>query len=228
MKLTKRLHAIAQKVEKNSIVADIGTDHGYIPKYLIDNEISKMVIATDISEGSLSKTTSYVEEETLSDFIMPRLGSGLSTIKPFEVDTVIIAGMGGVLISEILEADRKKASTFVRFILQPMVGSIELRKYLISSGFKILGEDLVKEDGRYYEIILAENGVQKFEKEMDYEISPILISNQHPIWREFVEWKLATVESISRDLESQTSDKSVSRNQELKEVIRQYGEVLGS
>ena len=228
MKLPKRLQAIAQMVEKNSIVADIGTDHGYIPKYLVDNEISKMVIATDISEGSLSKTTSYVEEENLSDVILPRLGSGLVPIKPFEVDTVIIAGMGGVLISEILEADRKKASTFIRFILQPMVGSSELRKYLVTSGFRILDEDLVKEDGRYYEIILAENGLQRFEKEMDYEISPILINNQHPIWKEFVEWKIATLESISRDLEAQTSDKSVSRNKELKEVIIQYSEVLGS
>lgn len=226
MKLDKRLQKLAMLVPANSIVADIGTDHGYVPKYLIDNDIAKLVIATDISEGSLSKTTSYVEEENLSESILPRLGSGLDPLKPFEVDTVIIAGMGGILISEILKANRKKAETFLRFILQPMVGSNELRRYLIEDGFKIVDEELVREDGRYYEIIVAENGLQREAEEISLEISPLLIRKDHQLWREYVEWKLDTLEAISKGLEGKESEKSLLRQEELKSKIKSLREVL--
>lgn len=228
MKLTKRLRAVADRIDKNSIVADIGTDHGYVPKYLIDNEISKLVIATDVSIGSLSKTSSYVEEENLSDVIITRLGNGLEPIKPFEVDTIIIAGMGGVLISEILEAERKKAKTINKFILQPMVGSSELRRYLVENHFRIISEDLVKEDGRYYEIIVAENGAQKLPSDLDLEISPLLIKMGHPLWREFVNWKLETLEGIAKDLYGNMSEKSIKRLSEVNGKIIQYKEVLGA
>lgn len=226
MKLDKRLRKIAELVPQNSIVADIGTDHGYVPKYLIDNEISKLVIASDVSEGSLSKTAAYVEEENLADWIITRIGSGLDPIKPFEVDTVIIAGMGGVLISEILKDSRKKAETYLRFILQPMVGSNELRRYLIEDGFKIVDEDLVREDGRFYEIIVAENGLQPLPADTYLEISPILIKKEHPLWKEFLEWKISTLEAIVSGLEGQHSDKSLKRLEELNTKINKFKEVL--
>src|SRR5690554_2415658 len=144
MKLTKRLNEIAGMVNNNSIVADIGTDHGYIPKFLIDKEIAKMVIATDISKGSLDKTIGYIEEENLSDYINARLGDGLDPIKPFEVDTIIIAGMGGLLIAEILETNKKKLDSYIEYILQPMVGADELRKYLTNNGFRIIDDKVVR------------------------------------------------------------------------------------
>lgn len=226
MKLDKRLRKIAEMVPQNSIVADIGTDHGYVPKYLIENEISKLVIASDVSEGSLSKTAVYVEEENLSDWIITRIGTGLDPIKPFEVDTVIIAGMGGVLISEILGESRKKAETYLRFILQPMVGSNELRRYLIEDGFRIIDEELVREDGRYYEIIVAENGLQPLPTDIYLEISPILVKKEHPLWREFLEWKIGTLEAIVSELEGQHSDKSLRRLEELTTKINKFREVL--
>lgn len=226
MKLDKRLRKLAELVPLNSIVADIGTDHGYVPKFLIDNEISKLVIASDISESSLAKTAAYVEEENLSDSIIPRIGSGLEPIKPFEVDTVIIAGMGGVLISEILRDSRRKAETYLRFILQPMVGSNELRRYLIEDGFKIVDEDLVREDGRYYEVIVAENGLQTCPEDIYLEISPILIKKDHPLWKEFAKWKLSTLEAIAAELVGQPSERSLKRLEELKTKISDFREVL--
>jgi tRNA (adenine22-N1)-methyltransferase len=226
LKLDKRLRTIANLVPKNSIVADIGTDHGYVPKYLIDNEIAKLVIASDVSEVSLAKTAAYVEEENLADYIIPRIGSGLEPIKPFEVDTVIIAGMGGILISEILRESRKKAETYLRFILQPMVGSDELRRYLIENKFKIVDEDLVREDGRYYEVIVAENGLQRCPEDVYLEIGPILIEKEHQLWREFVEWKISVLEAIVNELEGQNSDKSLKRLDELSIKINKFREVL--
>ena len=92
MRLSERLKAIANFVPSNSIVADIGTDHGYIPVYLIENKISKKVIGTDISKGSLDKIIEYVKQMGFEDKIDTRLGDGLEVIKPYEIDTVIIAG----------------------------------------------------------------------------------------------------------------------------------------
>ncbi len=107
MKLSNRLLEVANFVPKDSIVADIGTDHGYIPVFLVENNISNKVIATDISEKSLDKTVNYIKELNLRNNIEPRLGDGLETIKPCEVDTIIMAGMGGILIIEILEKKQR-------------------------------------------------------------------------------------------------------------------------
>ena len=158
MKLSNRLMTIAKLVPNNSIVADIGTDHGFVPAYLIENRISKKVIGTDISKGSLDKIIEYVKELGFEDRIDTRLGDGLEVIKPYEVDTLIVAGMGGLLIKEILEKNKAVSDSIINFILQPMVAGKELREYLISNNFEILKEKLIKEDNKYYEIIYAKKG----------------------------------------------------------------------
>ena len=226
MKLTARLQSIVEFVQKNSIVADIGTDHGYIPKYLIDMEISKLVIASDISKGSLDKTISYLEEENLSEYIMPRLGNGLEVIKPFEVDTIIIAGMGGLLITEILENDKKKLDSYLDYILQPMVGADELRKYLLNNHFSILQEKIVKEGNKYYEIIHARRGLQEVSSDIEYEISPLWLESEDSIWKEMINIRLLALESIHNDLEDKDSERSKERFIQLKEKISKYKEVL--
>jgi len=226
LKLTARLQSIVEFVQKNSIVADIGTDHGYIPKYLIDMEISKLVIASDISKGSLDKTISYLEEENLSEYIMPRLGNGLEVIKPFEVDTIIIAGMGGLLITEILENDKKKLDSYLDYILQPMVGADELRKYLLNNHFSILQEKIVKEGNKYYEIIHARRGLQEVSSDIEYEISPLWLESEDSIWKEMINIRLLALESIHNDLEDKDSERSKERFIQLKEKISKYKEVL--
>lgn len=175
MNLSKRLQKIVDFVPKDTKVCDIGTDHGYIPVYLIKSHISKQVIATDISKGSLDKIIDLVEKEKLEDSIDMRLGDGLDIISPHEVETLIIAGMGGILISEILEKDKDITRTIKNFIFQPMVGGEELRKYLTENNFQIVDEELIFEDGKYYEIIFAREGEQEIKKDIYYEISEILI-----------------------------------------------------
>ena len=135
MKLSERLMTIISLIPQNSIVADIGTDHGYIPAYLIENKISKKVIGTDISKGSLEKIIEYVRGLGYEEKIDSRLGDGLEVVKPYEIDTVIIAGMGGLLIRDILEKDKDVRESIVNFILQPMVAAKELREYLIENNF---------------------------------------------------------------------------------------------
>lgn len=226
MNLSPRLRKIADFVPNNSIVADIGTDHGHIPKYLIKEGISKFVIATDISEGSLQKTVNYIKEENLDEFIVPRLGDGLEPIRPFEVDALIIAGMGGLLIANILSESIKIAKSISTLILQPMVGIPELRKYLHRDGFKIIDEELVKEGDKYYEIIVAKAGLQNFNNEIDYEISPIMIKKNNALLIESIKNRIKVNESIISSLKNNESKKSKNRAKELETITEAYKEVL--
>ncbi|MCK9443107.1 MAG: class I SAM-dependent methyltransferase [Tissierellaceae bacterium] len=226
MKLSQRLFKIAELVPRNSIVGDIGTDHGYIPAYLVLNNISKKVIGTDISKGSLEKIIEFVKEQGIEDKVDSRLGDGLDPILEYEIDTVIIAGMGGLLIRDILEKDLKKTNSIVNFILQPMVAVKELRKYLVENSFEIIGEELVKEDGKFYEIIHAKRGKSHVDKELYYEISPLLIKDKHGLLKEFISFKLKELRAILSQVENIDTEKSRERYIEINEKILWYKEVL--
>lgn len=225
MDLSKRLKAIVNFVKRGSSVCDIGTDHGYIPVYLVKKGISDMVIGTDISRGSLNKIINLIKREKLEKYIDARLGDGLDILKDHEVDTLIIAGMGGVLISEILE-DGKDIEGIEHFILQPMVGSKELRKYLEKNHFKIIDEDLVFEEGKYYEIISAIKGEQNVEKEIYYEISKKLIEKKHPILKEFVEYKKSKAKAILGKIRRIDTDRTKDKYNEIRTLLDDYQEVL--
>lgn len=226
MNLSPRLKRIADFVPNNSIVADVGTDHGYVPKYLIDKGISKLVIATDISKGSLQKTVDYIREENLEEKIITRFGDGLEPIRPFEVDTLVIAGMGGLLIAEIISKSMEVSKSINTLILQPMVGSPELRKYLLQNNFRIVDEDLVREGDKFYEIIVAKTGLQKFDKELDYEISPVMLKKKNPLLRELVELRIKMNENVIEKLRNRTGEKSMSRLLELEKIVEDYREVF--
>lgn len=229
MKLSDRLQAIANFVPRNSIVGDIGTDHGYIPVYLVENKISKKVIAADISSNSLDKIIQYVKLTNCKKDIDIRLGDGLEVVKPFEIDTVVIAGMGGFLIKDILDKDKVKRDSITHFILQPNIASKELREYLFENNFEIIDEKLIKEDNKFYEIIYARKGKAYISKEIYYEIGKKLILNKDPLLEEFVNNKIKTNEKILEELKDKNTEKSMERykeliekNCELKEVLKEY------
>ena len=226
MTLSNRLMEISKFISKNSIVGDIGTDHGLLPIYLIENKISKLVIATDISEKSLDKIVSYEEDRDLSRYIITRLGDGLDVIKPFEIDTLVIAGMGGILISEILEKNKKTSNSITNFIFQPMIASRELREYLIQNKFIIVDESLAKEGNKFYEIIYAKRGLDYVEDEMDYEISKKLIEKDHPLLKEFLNFKIEKQDEILNRLKDESSEKSRLRYIEILEEKNKYNEIL--
>lgn len=226
MKLSKRLEAIASFVKKNSIVADIGTDHGYIPAYLVKNNISQFVIGTDISPGSLEKIIEFIAINKLEGKVEARLGDGLKVIKPFEVDTVIIAGMGGLLIQDILEKNIEVANSISNFIFQPMIASDELRRYLLNNNYKIIDEELVREDNRFYEIIYAKKGLGHIDKEINYEINNILIEKKHQLLQPLINEKIKKTNFILEELKDKESEKSKMRYNELLHKIKEYKEVL--
>ncbi|MCF6461060.1 tRNA (adenine(22)-N(1))-methyltransferase [Clostridium sp. Cult3] len=226
MKLSDRLQKIADFVPRNTIVGDIGTDHGYIPIYLRENGISKIVIATDISQSSLNKIIESVNEVDHIDHIDIRLGDGLEPIKPFEIDTVVMAGMGGLLICDILDKDKEKRDSITHFILQPNVASKELRKYLYDNNFEIIDEVLAKEEDRFYEIIYAKKGKAYVTEDIYYEIGEKLIINRDPLLEEFIKNRIGTIEQILRELEGKNTDKAQERYQQLSKKIIELEEVL--
>lgn len=158
MKLSKRIYKIAELINEGNSVADIGTDHGYVPMLLMKEGKSPGAIMSDISAGSLSKAketfelTGLIDRVPDSDF---RVGDGLSTIDAGEVDEVIIAGLGGHTIAEILSSDEKKAKSFKRLVLQPRKYSGYLRYYLYTHGWDIESENLAPEGKFVCEIIVA-------------------------------------------------------------------------
>lgn len=139
-------------------MADIGTDHGFLPLYLWEQGISPKVIMADVSPGSLEKARQCCRFNHPDEEFDLRLGSGLEVLSEGEVDDIVIAGMGGILMTEILDADRKKALSFRKFVFQPRRHPGRLRHYLFRSGFRVINEKLVREGKYICEIITAVPG----------------------------------------------------------------------
>ncbi len=155
---------IAEFVRNKECIADIGTDHGFLPVFLIEDRRAKRAIVSDASAHSLQKAISLVEEKGLSDKIFPRLGNGLEIISQEDhIELAIIAGMGGHLISEILgAADFLIKKEKIELILQPMQHPEILREFLLNNGFRICNEALVEENDHIYQIIHASVDGEKY------------------------------------------------------------------
>ena len=207
--LTERLAAIANEIEKGESVADIGTDHGYLPMYLTKEEISPKVIMADISKGSLNKARRNCRElmpEVKFDF---RNGNGLRVIKKGEVDVIVIAGMGGNLICDILGRDLGKAKSCKKLILQPRTAQGRLRAWLVRKGFDIVNEQLVREGRFICEIITAVPGEPRESIKLNLEPEsikwemPYWVANlKNPLVNEFISYKIDRENRILKSMEN--------------------------
>lgn len=151
--LSERLFAVASLVKRGSVVADVGTDHGYVPVYLVKNGIAKSAVASDINEGPLSSCRKLVEDENLSDKIKVRLSDGTESIASEEYDTLIIAGMGGELICSILAGEKNLKDKHI--VLNPMTHPELAREFLYSNGFEIENDIIVKDAKHFYSVFDA-------------------------------------------------------------------------
>lgn len=155
IKLTDRLQVLADQIEKCETMADIGTDHGFLPIYLWENGISPKVIMADVSAGSLDKARRNAAALYPDVTFDLRLGDGIQILQNGEVDAVVLAGMGGILMTEILSTDLEKSQSFRKYIFQPRSGQGRLRWWLVNHGFFITRELLVREGKYICEIITA-------------------------------------------------------------------------
>lgn len=184
--LSLRLSTIASLVPKGAFVCDVGTDHGFLPIFLMESGIAKGVIATDINEKPLKKAEENLKK-TGAKGITLRLCDGLSGVKKGEVHTVIIAGMGGEVISGILERGKEiTENAHITLILQPTTSPEFLRKYLYETGFEIIREIPVEEKGKLYSVMLVRFRGNSQKKE-NWVYFAGLVDPKDPIGRKYIE-----------------------------------------
>ena len=232
MELSKRLYAVAGLVTEGASVADVGTDHGYIPIYLAEQGIASKVIALDINGGPLKRATMHIIGHNLKDQIETRLSDGLYALEPGEVDTVIAAGMGGNLIIRILEEGEEVVKQLKACILQPQTEIWKVRKYLLDHHMDIIDEDMVEEDGKFYTMMRAVPAVSgdslKY-TECEYIFGKRLLEKKHPVLERFLHRELAIREEIFKELDHhQGSEGAKLRREEIRRDIMIISRALGN
>lgn len=225
MNISIRLKTIASLIDECNRISDVGTDHAYLPIYLIKMGICKEAIASDINIGPVEKAEHNIKREGLENKIICRLGAGLTTIEPYEVDCAIIAGMGGNLIRDIIEESKDVFKSLKYAVLQPVQNPDILRKYLYESGYDILEEELCIDEGKYYEIIKVKyNNEPKVLDDIYYEIGEKLICKRHPLLKEYINHKVNKYANILSYIDDETELAKL-RRIELEKKIRKLEEI---
>lgn len=218
IKLSKRLLKIAEMVPSGTILADIGTDHGYLPIYLIEHQIARKVYACDVNPEPLQSAIDHIKQFHISN-IECLLGSGLIPIEDKYVDVVTLSGMGGTLISSILQDSidyiniRKPI-----LIIQPNVGAAAVRRFLHQINYEIMQEQLVFEKGKFYPIIKAQACLLQVEyNDLELLFGPILLYSKDMIVHDyFDEWIHKQAKIIERVTDLTKKEKQV---QQLKQLM---------
>lgn len=231
MKLTPRLKKIAEFVDKGSKIIDVGTDHGYIPSFLIANNIVEDCIASDINLGPLNAAKDTLKQLGIKDKVELRLGSGLEVVKENDqIESVVIAGMGGETIITILENRPSFLEDFT-LIVQPMTEVPLVREYLKENNWEIVDEDLAQEDMRFYEIIKA----IRTKKSIDYtyrelRFGPVLVRKKSEELLAYLKRQIDKKQIILDNMKRGTGidDKIVHLEKELKLITEVSREIEGT
>lgn len=188
MQLSKRLQTVADTVTRGNTVADVGCDHAYIAIYLIEEAIAPRVIAMDINKGPLKRATENIRLQGYENHIETRLSDGLEKLNKEEADTVLMAGIGGLLMIRILDLGREVLKYSKELVLSPQSEINLVRKYLHENLYTIKEEKMVLEEGKYYVVMKAfpVSEQEKYEKEVYYQYGKLLLENKDPFLREYL------------------------------------------
>ncbi len=210
MILKGRLKLIADKVPKCGVFADIGTDHAYLPIYLIKNNICTHAIASDVKPGPIRVANRNIMSHRLDSKVETRMGSGLDTLKLGEADTIVIAGMGGTLLAQLLDEGKDKAQRAKNLVLQPMNDLDIVRQWLYNNGFNIYDEQMIDEGEKIYTVICAvfENANHEVREEFYYHVGEKLIEKKDPLLNKYCKMKIRQLERVLKQLESMENNAS--------------------
>lgn len=226
MELSKRLSAVAGLVSPGLVVADVGTDHGYIPIFLLESGKCERAFSMDVNEGPLKRARDHIAIHGLSRKIELRLSDGVKALAPGECECVVIAGMGGGLAIKILEEGKEVFQNLKEFVLQPQSELSKVREYLLEAGYIVLKEDMVEEDGKFYPMMKVTTGQDQTYSNIELRYGRHLLKDQHPVLRTFLEKEVRAKEGIIENLEKQSGEHIEIRKKELLEELEIVKEAL--
>lgn len=232
VKISNRLTTASALVTQGYTLADVGTDHGYIPIYLLQQEKIPSAIAMDINEGPLERAKEHIALYGLQAYIQTRLSDGVAALKPGEVEAVLIAGMGGGLVMHILQDGEQVCRTAKELILQPQSEIERVREFLREEGYTILAEDMVYEDGKFYPMMKVQYQGETENAQKASEVlklsdlyGGLLLQNRHPVLKTFLEKEKLIYTGIKENLAKQpVSEKIRMRLAEVEDILH-YNEL---
>lgn len=233
MILSVRMQAVASMVSPGLKVADIGTDHAYIPIYLVSEGISPSALAMDLRDGPLLSAEKNIAEHGLSSIIKTRLSDGMDALREYEAESVIISGMGGMLMVDILKRGLNKHPEIREYVLQPQSDIDVLRRFIYDNGLLIVDERMLFESGKYYTLMKAVAaasvpGVDAviYRDEADFAYGKILIDRADEVLREYLIMRREKLEEICKGISGAENIRQQERYKELMHELFIVGEIL--
>lgn len=225
IKLSNRLSTVASFVTDGNVLADVGTDHGYIPIYLLQKEQIPRAIAMDINEGPLQRAKEHIRQFQLENYIETRLSDGVAALSPGEVDSILIAGMGGGLVMHILEEGCEVCRQAKELILQPQSELERVRNYLWLNGYVILAEEMVLEDEKFYPMMRVQyqgtNDNASAENLLFCRYGKLLLEQKNGVLKEYLIREQRVYSEIRENLgKTSVSEKTKVRLSEVEEILQ--------
>nr|WP_285851202.1 tRNA (adenine(22)-N(1))-methyltransferase TrmK [Sporosarcina aquimarina] len=223
------MRLVASFAEQGTVLADIGSDHAYLPCWLIQKGQISRAIAGEVVKGPFESAKRNVAKEGLTDKVTVRLANGLQAIFADDgVETVTIAGMGGALIASILDNDAEKLTGVKRIIVQPNIHAMAIRVWAVSNSWKILNESILKEDHKIYEVLVLERGNRSYTPE-ELLMGPILLQERSAVFLEKWQGELTEISRVIDVLtQSAQSEEAKVKRQQLSETKDMIERVLKS
>ena len=239
VKISDRLKTAASLIREGAVLADVGTDHGYVPIYLLEQKKIKSAIAMDINKGPLERAREHIHLYGMDAYIQTRLSDGVAALEKGEADSILVAGMGGGLVMHILEEGKDICQAAGELILQPQSELCSVREYLAENGYVTEAERMVFEDGKYYPMMRVHYQAEKNEdadkaiKDMEnskeqkksrYKVECLygryLLMEKNPVLHQYLVKERQVFENILDNLFKQPeSEKIAVRMDEVKEAL---------
>lgn len=226
--LSKRMQRAAQMVTVGNRVADIGCDHAYTSIFLVQEGIAPSAVAMDVREGPIARATGNIRRFGMEERITARLSDGVERLAEGEADTLLLAGMGGLLVRDILSAKPALLNTIQELVLQPQSDVDEVRRFLHRSGFWITEEDMLFEDGKFYTFLRAEHGNEEIYSELEYRYGRYILKQGSPVFLDFLREERQKMQNFLQQMEDAQGERSLTRKQELLTILQMNREACES
>ncbi|MBQ2985879.1 MAG: SAM-dependent methyltransferase [Tyzzerella sp.] len=219
MELSRRLQAVADLISDGLVVADVGTDHGYIPIYLIEAEKSPKAYALDVNKGPLLRAKEHIAAYRMNSRIETRLSDGVRALEVGECECVVIAGMGGALTIKILEDGEEVFRNLKEFVLQPQSEVQKVREYLCNHAYVIVEEDMVFDEGKFYPMFRVINGYPSTYHKIELCYGKLLLEKKNLVLKAFLNKEKKKKTTILSNLETNFGEHIEIRKKEIQEEL---------